>query len=100
MPSTYSGAKPQSRVEVAQGDVVLDPGVDGRDRLGDLAGDEVLPSAGRLVVEGDAARGEQALGFAKFDRGEMSFPLGIAVGIARVECRGLVSWRRGGSEHL
>ena len=51
-----AGVAPVARgVEVAERDLVLQAELDARDRVGDLAGDELEPAARAFVVEEDAA---------------------------------------------
>ena len=88
------------RVEVAQPELVGQPGLDRRDAHGDLAGDERLAAAGGLVVEQDAVDGEQAVGLAVVARHPVGVDLRRAVGRAGVEGRVLVLRRRRGAEHL
>ena len=60
-----------------------------RQRPGDLAGDEGLAADRALVVEEDAAAGEEVVRLAVVDRDPVGVELGDAVGRARVEGRRL-----------
>ncbi len=80
--------------------MVLDPGVDGGDGLGDLAGHEVLAAARRLVVEQDPGDREQPVGLAVVHRHPVRLQLGGAVRRARVELGVLVLRGRRRTEHL
>src|SRR6185295_831448 len=46
-------------VDVAEAELLLEAELDGRDGVGDLAGDELLAAAGAFVVEEDARAGEE-----------------------------------------
>ena len=68
---------------------------------GDLARDEVLAAARRLVVEQDAVDGEQPVGLAVVDGLPMGVDLGAGVGAARMKRRGLALRSLGDlAEHL
>ena len=75
-------------VDVAQAQPLVPPELDAGRGRGDLARDEVLGPAGRLVVEQDAAAGEQAERLPVIDRLQMRKDLGAGVGTARMEGTG------------
>ena len=87
-------------VEVAQVQRALAAGEDRGERAGDLARDEGLAAAGRLVVEEDAVAAEEAVALAVVHRDPVGVDLGGGVRAARVEARQLVLRRRRGAEHL
>ena len=76
-------------VEVAEEEAILQPDLDAAERAGDLAGDEGLAAAGRLVVEEDAIGGVDAVGLAIVHGDPVGVELGDGVGRARIEGRGL-----------
>jgi len=82
------------RVEVAEVERRLPSREDRGHGPGDLAGDEGLAAAGRLVVEEDPVAREEAVALAVVDRDPVGVDLGGAVGAARVEARPLVLRRR------
>ncbi len=63
--------------------------LDAGDGVGDLAGDELEAASRTLVVEQDAAAGEQAVALAVVDDDVVTEDLGAAVGRARMERRAL-----------
>ena len=54
-------------VEIAQVKFFLQPGFDAAEGAGDLAGDEGFTAARGFVVEEDAVRNEEVIGFAVID---------------------------------
>ena len=74
--------------------------MDRRQRPGDLARDEGLAAALRLVVEEDAVGGVHPVGLAVVDRDPERGDLGHGVGAAGVEGRRLGLRRRRRAEHL
>src|SRR5215213_3881889 len=89
-----------ARLEVAEVELVLDPGGDAGYRPGDLARDEGLSTARRLVVREDAVGCEEAMRLPIVDRSPVSGHLGHAVRAAWVERRVLVLGRRDRAVHL
>ena len=79
-------------VQVAEVKLAGEPVLDRGHAHRDLAGDEVLAPAGRLVVEQDAVGGVDAVALAIVHRDPVAEDLGRAVGRARVE-RGLLRLR-------
>ena len=67
----------------------VEPELDARHPVGDLARHELEPAPRRLVVEEDPGDGEQAVRLAVVDRDVVPVHLGDAVGRARVERRQL-----------
>ncbi|THU44176.1 hypothetical protein C4D60_Mb02t04650 [Musa balbisiana] len=86
--------------QVAQEDLGLKAEADTADGAGDLAGDEVLATAGALVVEQDAVAGEQAVGLTVVDGVPVRGDLGGSVWRAGMERGRLRLGRRRGAEHL
>ena len=72
-------------VEVAEQELVLLAELDARGRLRDLARHELRPAARRLVVEEDAAAGEDAVALAVVDGDVVPVHLRDAVRAARPE---------------
>src|SRR5579875_3677988 len=71
------------RVDIAEVEPLLQTALDGRDRAGDLAGDEGFAPHGRFVVEEDAVRGVQPVGLAVIDGDPVGVELGHGIGAAR-----------------
>lgn len=72
-------------VQVAQPHFAVQPQLDARHRVRDLAGDELQAAARALVVEEDAGDGEQVVALAVVDGDPVAVDLGDAVGAAGVE---------------
>src|SRR5271170_3278968 len=75
-------------VEIAEKQLALQPMGDRGDTAGDLAGDEGLAADRALMVEQNAVRGMDAIGFAIIHRDPIGIELRRAVGGARIERRG------------
>ena len=81
-------------VEIAEEEGVLLSGEDGGDGPGDLAGDEGFAAPRALVIEENAAAGEQAVAFAVNADHPVGVELGGGVGAARLKDR-VLALRRG-----
>ncbi len=92
MPSTYSrGEAPVALgFEIADGDGLRLAERHAGKAERHLAGDEVAPAQGALVIEQDAGAGEEAVGFAIVDDAPMAEQLGHAIRAPRIERRRLV----------
>ena len=77
-------------IEIPQPQLLRAAGRDSRDRIGDLARDELLAAPRRLVIEEDARAGEDPVRLAIVDGDVVCVRLGHAVRAARMERRELV----------
>src|SRR4030067_2402486 len=77
-------------VEAAEEELFLCAQLEADGALGDLAGNELGAATGRLVVEEDAAAGEDAVALAVVDGDVVAVDLGDAVGAAGTEAGVLV----------
>src|SRR4030067_3832682 len=77
-------------VEVAEEELFLLAQLDADGALGDLASDELGAATGRLVVEEDAAAGEDAVALAVVDGDVVAVDFGDALGAAGTEAGVLV----------
>ena len=76
-----------SRVDVAEVELVLEPGLDHGGGPSDLPRHEGLPAPGGLVVEQDPVAGEQAVALAIVDGHPVGIRFGGRVGASRIEGR-------------
>src|SRR5439155_13090032 len=72
-------------VKIAHPQLILIPQLDPGDRVCYFPGDELKPSARRLVVEKDPRAGKEPVGLAIVDCDRVTVNLGDAVGTSRVE---------------
>src|SRR5438128_7871975 len=77
-------------VKIAHPQLILFPKFDPGDRVCYFPGDELKPSARRLVVEKDPRTGKEPVGLAIVDCDRVTVNLGDAVGTSRVERSALV----------